>query len=120
MVDQKQRYSAHVEILAQDREGLMRDVSAVIPNEQVNMSTINVSTQHDIAPTGIDGPLKVGSRTKSTLTHYEENVDFPESEFRYTFPKGTRVQDHILDIDYTVKEDHFGRISNAPYLVADR
>lgn len=78
------------------------------------------STQHDIAPKGIDGPLKVGSRTKSTLTHYEENVDFPESEFRYTFPKGTRVQDHILDIDYTVKEDHFGRISNAPYLVAAR
>ena len=48
-VDEKQSYSVPIEIVAYDREGLMRDISTTIAEEKVNMSTVNVSTRHDIA-----------------------------------------------------------------------
>lgn len=48
-VDEKQRYSVPIEVVAYDREGLMRDISTMIAEERVNMSSVNVSTRHDIA-----------------------------------------------------------------------
>jgi GTP pyrophosphokinase len=48
-VKSEQRYSVPVEIVAYDREGLMRDISTVIADEKVNMSTVQVSTRQDIA-----------------------------------------------------------------------
>ncbi len=47
--DDEQRYSVPVEIIAYDREGLMRDVSTVIADEKVNLSEVRVSTRNDIA-----------------------------------------------------------------------
>jgi GTP pyrophosphokinase len=43
------RYPVPVEILAYDREGLMRDISTVIADERVNMSKVQVSTRQHIA-----------------------------------------------------------------------
>ena len=48
-VDDRQCYSVPVEIVAYDREGLVRDISTTIADERINMSAVNVSTRHDIA-----------------------------------------------------------------------
>jgi GTP pyrophosphokinase len=48
-VAQEQRYSVPVEIIAYDREGLLRDISTVITDEKVNMTAVNVYTRNDIA-----------------------------------------------------------------------
>jgi guanosine-3',5'-bis(diphosphate) 3'-pyrophosphohydrolase len=47
--NEEQCYSAEVEIVAYDREGLMRDISTMIAEENINMSAVNVSTRQDIA-----------------------------------------------------------------------
>lgn len=47
--DEKQCYSVPIEVVAYDREGLMRDISSTIADERINMSTVNVSTRQDIA-----------------------------------------------------------------------
>lgn len=47
--DDEQRYAVPVEIIAYDREGLMRDVSTVIADEKINLSEVRVSTRNDIA-----------------------------------------------------------------------
>ncbi|RMF81934.1 MAG: bifunctional (p)ppGpp synthetase/guanosine-3',5'-bis(diphosphate) 3'-pyrophosphohydrolase [Chloroflexi bacterium] len=49
VVNDTQHYSADVEVIAYDREGLMHDISGLISDENVNMSSINVSTQQEIA-----------------------------------------------------------------------
>jgi GTP pyrophosphokinase len=48
-VTKEQRYSVPVEVIAYDREGLLRDISTVISDEKVNMSSVNVHTRNDIA-----------------------------------------------------------------------
>jgi GTP diphosphokinase / guanosine-3',5'-bis(diphosphate) 3'-diphosphatase len=48
-VKTEQRYSVPVEIVAYDREGLMRDISTIIADEKVNMSTVQVATRQNIA-----------------------------------------------------------------------
>lgn len=42
-------YSARVEIRAHDREGLMRDIGAVIAAESINMTNVNISTEKSLA-----------------------------------------------------------------------
>jgi GTP diphosphokinase / guanosine-3',5'-bis(diphosphate) 3'-diphosphatase len=48
-VANENRYAVPLEIVAYDREGLMRDISTVIADEQVNMTNINVATRQNIA-----------------------------------------------------------------------
>ncbi len=43
------RYPVPVEIVAYDREGLMRDISTIIADERVNMSKVSVSTRQHLA-----------------------------------------------------------------------
>lgn len=45
----KQTYPVAVEIKAYDREGLVRDVSTLVSNEGISMSSINVSTKNSLA-----------------------------------------------------------------------
>jgi GTP pyrophosphokinase len=45
----EQKYTVPLEIVAYDREGLMRDISTVIADEKVNMTKVAVSTRHNIA-----------------------------------------------------------------------
>ncbi len=42
-------YSARVEIRAHDREGLMRDIGAVIAAEGINMTNVNINTDKTLA-----------------------------------------------------------------------
>ncbi len=48
-VNQERRYSTPVEIIAYDREGLLRDISSIIADEKVNLSSVSISTTQDIA-----------------------------------------------------------------------
>lgn len=45
----EQSYPVPVLIVAYDREGLMRDIGAVIADENINMSNVNISTRQNIA-----------------------------------------------------------------------
>lgn len=47
--DSEQVFPVPVLVVAYDREGLMRDIGAVIADENVNMSNVNVSTRQNIA-----------------------------------------------------------------------
>lgn len=42
-------YPVPVEVVAYDREGLMRDIGAVVANENINMANVNISTRNNIA-----------------------------------------------------------------------
>ena len=44
-----QSFPVPVLIVAYDREGLMRDIGAVIADENINMSNVNISTRQNIA-----------------------------------------------------------------------
>jgi GTP pyrophosphokinase len=46
---QDSRYPVPVEIVAYDREGLMRDISTIIADERVNISKVQVSTRQHLA-----------------------------------------------------------------------
>ena len=48
-LSQEQRYSVPIEIVAYDREGLMLDISTVMADEKVNMSSVNVNVRQNIA-----------------------------------------------------------------------
>ena len=45
----RQTYPVSVRLRAYDRDGLMRDVSTLVANEGINMSSINVSTKNSLA-----------------------------------------------------------------------
>jgi GTP pyrophosphokinase len=44
---QPQAFRAAIRIEAWDREGLLRDISAVVADEKINISALNVSTHKD-------------------------------------------------------------------------
>jgi GTP pyrophosphokinase len=45
----EQRYAVPLEIVAYDRDGLLRDISTVIADEKVNMTKVSVATRQNIA-----------------------------------------------------------------------
>lgn len=47
--ENEQAFPVPVLIVAYDREGLMRDIGAVIADESINMSNVNISTRQNIA-----------------------------------------------------------------------
>jgi len=47
--DEKQRYIVPVEVVAYDREGLLREISTIIADQKVNIASIEVSTRQHIA-----------------------------------------------------------------------
>ena len=66
--DQKECYAVEVEIIAYDREGLMADISTTIAGENINMSTVNVSTRQDIATFQVTMELKHLQQLTRVLT----------------------------------------------------
>ncbi len=45
----EEKYSVPLEIVAYDRDGLLRDISAVVADEKVNMTKVTVSTKQNMA-----------------------------------------------------------------------
>ncbi len=72
----EQRYSVPLEIIAYDREGLMRDISIVIADAGVNMSSVNVTTRQNIATFQLVIDITSAEQLSRILTRLEavENV----------------------------------------------
>jgi GTP pyrophosphokinase len=81
-VNNEQRYSVPIEIIAYDREGLMRDISTVIADEKVNMSTVNVTIRQNIATFHLT--MEIGNMTQLTriLTRLENIPNVAEARRR--------------------------------------
>jgi GTP pyrophosphokinase len=73
-VNQEQRFSVPIEIVAYDREGLLRDISTVIADEKVSMSAVNVITRQDIATFQLTMELSSMTQLTRVLSRLE-NVD---------------------------------------------
>jgi GTP pyrophosphokinase len=75
-VSNEQRYTVPVEIIAYDREGLMRDISILIADAGVNMTSVNVSTRQNIASLQLEIEIRSVDQLTRILTHLEsiENV----------------------------------------------
>ncbi|MBZ0286330.1 MAG: TGS domain-containing protein, partial [Anaerolineae bacterium] len=66
-----QRYAVPIEIIAYDREGLMRDISTVIADEQVNITSVTVSTRQDIATLQLTVEIASATQLARILTRLE-------------------------------------------------
>ncbi|WP_238626271.1 RelA/SpoT family protein [Aggregatilinea lenta] len=74
----EQVYPVPVLIVAYDREGLMRDIGAVIADENINMSNVNISTRHNIATFEVTmeiHDLKQLARILSKIEHLPNVVE---------------------------------------------
>jgi len=63
-INPERRYSVPVEIIAYDREGLIRDISTIIADEKVNISEVRVSTRQEIATLHIT--MEIGNNQQLT------------------------------------------------------
>ena len=45
----EERYTVPVEIVAYDRDGLLRDISTIVADEKVNMTKVAVTTRQNVA-----------------------------------------------------------------------
>ena len=67
----EQRYPVPVEITAWDREGLLRDVSSVVTDAGVNMSSVNVMTSKNIATLKLTIEIRSAEQLMRILTRLE-------------------------------------------------
>jgi GTP pyrophosphokinase len=65
------RYPVPVEIVAYDREGLMRDISTIIADEHVNISKVQVSTRQHLATLQVTLELASAQQLTRILTRIE-------------------------------------------------
>ena len=80
----EQRYSVSVEIIAYDREGLMRDISTMFADERVNMSTVIVNTRHNIATFHLTIELNSLQQLTRILTRLENIPSVTDARRRST------------------------------------
>lgn len=71
-------YSTRVEIKAHDREGLMRDIGAVIAAENINMTNVNISTDKTIAIFSLVMEVSDKSQLFKVLTKIDQFHDVIE------------------------------------------
>jgi GTP diphosphokinase / guanosine-3',5'-bis(diphosphate) 3'-diphosphatase len=63
-VTQEHTYVVPVEIIAQDREGLLRDISTLIADERINITSVEVVTRQQIATLYVS--LQIGNNQQLT------------------------------------------------------
>lgn len=82
--DAQEQYAVAIEIVAYDRKGLMLDISTVIADEKINMTSVNVSTKQNIATFYLT--IEIGGREKLTriLARLETIESVTEVRRRYT------------------------------------
>ena len=71
-LDDEKKYSVPVEIVAYDREGLIRDISTVIADEKVNISEVKVTTRQEIATFYITLEISNHSKLSRILNKIEQ------------------------------------------------
>jgi GTP pyrophosphokinase len=80
---QEQRYSVAIEIVAYDREGLMLDISTVMADEKVNMSSVNVAVRSNIATFNLIIEITDMQKLTRILTRLESIASVTEARRRY-------------------------------------
>jgi GTP diphosphokinase / guanosine-3',5'-bis(diphosphate) 3'-diphosphatase len=71
-LNEEQRYAVPVEIVAYDREGLIRDISTVIADERVNIAEVRVSTRQEIATFHITMEISNNQQLTRILSRLEQ------------------------------------------------
>jgi GTP pyrophosphokinase len=79
---QEQRYSVAIEIVAYDREGLMLDISTVMADEKVNMSSVNVAVRSNIATFNLTIEISDMQKLTRILTRLENIPSVTEARRR--------------------------------------
>ncbi len=79
---QEQRYSVAVEIVAFDREGLMLDISTIMADEKVNMSSVNVAVRQNIATFNLIIEISHMQKLTRLLTRLENIPSVTEARRR--------------------------------------
>ncbi len=62
--EEEQRYLVPVEVVAYDREGLLREISTIIADQRVNIASVEVSTRNHIATLNLQ--LEIASNQQLT------------------------------------------------------
>ena len=62
--EDEQHYLVPVEVVAYDREGLLREISTIIADQRVNIASVDVSTRHHIATLNLQ--LEIASNKQLT------------------------------------------------------
>lgn len=72
-VSEQYTYIVPVEILAEDREGLLRDITAMIAGERINIASINVDTKQYVATLYVSLEI-ANNRQLSRILNKIENI----------------------------------------------
>lgn len=80
---EEQRYTVPVEIVAQDREGLLRDISTLIADEKINMSSVEVVTRSQVATLYIHLDVTDNQQLARVLNKVETIPSVFETRRRY-------------------------------------
>lgn len=78
----EQRYDVPIEVVAHDRPGLLRDVSALIAEMNINMSSVNVSTKRQIATLYITLQIAHHDQLSRVLSKLEQIPSVTEARRR--------------------------------------
>ena len=82
-MDDEQHYLVPVEVIAYDREGLLREITTIIADQHVNISSVDVTTSQDYARLNLQ--LEIGSdqQLRRILTKIDMMHDVLEARRRY-------------------------------------
>jgi GTP pyrophosphokinase len=78
-MDDEKRFAVPVEIIAYDREGLMRDITAVIADEKINIAEVRVATKQEIATFHITMEITDNRQLTRILSKIEQLVSVVEA-----------------------------------------
>ena len=78
----EQRYSVAIEIVAYDREGLMLEISTIMADEKVNMSSVNVNVRQNIATLNLTIEINDMQKLTRILTRLESIPSVTEARRR--------------------------------------
>ena len=83
-MDNEQHYLVPVEVIAYDREGLLREITTIIADQHVNISSVDVTTSQDYARLNLQ--LEIGSDQQLTriLGKIDMMHDVLEARRRYS------------------------------------
>ncbi len=75
-------YPVPVTIIAYDREGLMRDIGAVVANENINITQVNISTRQSIATFQVTMEIENTTQLSRVLAKIEQLPNVLEARRR--------------------------------------
>ena len=81
--DDEQRYLVPVEVIAYDREGLLREITTIIADQRVNIASVDVSTSESYARLKLQLEIASNQQLTRILTKLDMLHDVLEARRRY-------------------------------------